>query len=328
MRCFNLQTKIIKKNDAGQRLDKFLSKSFPNLPNSIIYKSIRKKRIKINNKRCHFSDILAVGDIISLYINDEFLLHNPKKYFFNAPTNLDIIYEDENILLINKPSGLIVHDDNNEKIDTLINRIKHYLFVNHQFNPDDELSFVPSLVNRIDRNTQGIVIAAKNAQSLRILNKKLKNHQIRKFYLCLISGHMEQTNGILKHYLLKNGEKNKVFLFDYPVPNAKTAITKYEVLETFDNFSLINVELLTGRTHQIRAHFSYLNHPLIGDTKYGNPNLNRQLNLSYQVLISYKIIFNFSSDAGFLNYLNKKSFQIKNAKNLILSYLPDHYNNS
>lgn len=310
---------IIKKNDEGQRLDKFLIKSFPSLPHSLIYKSIRKKRIKLNNKRCSASDKLSANDILHLYINDEFLLVNPNFDFLAASSNLDIIYEDENILLINKPVGLIVHEDENEKIDTLINQIKKYLYEKNEFDPENELSFTPALVNRIDRNTQGIVIAAKNFETLKILNQKLKNREIKKFYLCLVHGVLDNKEAVLKNYLIKDKSENIVYLFNNPTETSKIILTKYRVLETFNNISMLEIELLTGRKHQIRAHMAYINHPLVGDIKYGGREINSRYSSKFQALISYKIIFDFSSDAGILNYLKNKEFEINGAKDILTS---------
>lgn len=312
---------VIKKNDEGQRLDKFLNKAFPNLPISMIYKSIRKKRIKINNKRCEASDKLAVGDVLSLYINDEFLEDDPDINFLSAQDNLEIIYEDQNILLVNKPTGLLVHEDENQKIDTLINRIKKYLYNKKEYDINIEMSFAPALVHRLDRNTQGIVIAAKNSESLRILNQKFKDREIKKFYLCLVHGFLNNKSGFLKNYLVKNESENRVYIFDKPRQGSKIILTKYKVLQVFDNISLLEIELLTGRTHQIRAHMAYINHPLVGDTKYGTAQINKDYNLKFQALISYKLVFDFKTDAGVLNYLKNKSFEVKEGKNNIINLL-------
>ncbi|MBP0979529.1 MAG: RluA family pseudouridine synthase [Oscillospiraceae bacterium] len=312
---------VIKKNDEGQRLDKFLTKSFPNLPVSIIYKSIRKKRIKINNKRCEASDKLVVGDILSLYINDEFLIDDPDINFLSACSDLEIIFEDENILLINKPAGLLVHEDENQKVDTLINRIKKYLYDKKEYDINLEMSFAPALVHRLDRNTQGLVIAAKNSEALRILNQKFKDREIKKYYLCLVHGVLKNKSGILKNYLIKNESENRVYVFQTPRQDSKIILTKYKVLKVIDNISLLEIELLTGRTHQIRAHMAYINHPLVGDTKYGTAKINQDYNLKHQALVSYKLTFDFKTDAGVLNYLKNRSFEIKDARNNIFNII-------
>lgn len=303
----------IKANDAGQRLDKFIRKGMPNLPQSLMYKYIRKKRIKINSKRAEINTRLCEGDVIDLYINDEFFEKSETRYdFLSASKKLDIVYEDENILLLNKKAGLLSHPDDSEYIDTLITRVKRYLFEKGEYKPDDELSFTPALVNRIDRNTAGIVIAAKTAEALRILNQKMKDREIHKYYLCVLHGTPKKKEGILEGYLEKNESRNKVFVSKNQKDASKLIRTKYRVLKSKNGLSLTEVELLTGRTHQIRAHFASIGHPLLGDGKYGSNALNKKSGLKKQCLCSYKLIFDFSTDAGSLSYLDKKEFEIKN----------------
>ncbi|MCM1364079.1 MAG: RluA family pseudouridine synthase [Faecalibacterium sp.] len=301
----------ITKNDANQRLDKFLTKSFPNLPKALMYKYIRIKRIKVNSKRAEISTRLCVGDIVDMYINDEFFEKSETRFdFMSASKCLDIIYEDENIMLLNKKVGLLSHPDDSEYIDTLITRIKRYLYEKGEFNPADETSFTPALVNRIDRNTGGIVIAAKNADSLRILNQKMKDRELHKYYLCVVHGTPKPSNGILEGYLIKNEKKNKVFISKKQTDGSKLIRTKYNVLKSRNNLSLVEVDLLTGRTHQIRAHFASIGHPLLGDGKYGKNEMNKKSGLKKQCLCSYKLSFDFTTDAGILSYLDKKSFEI------------------
>lgn len=304
-----MKTFIIGENDTNLRLDRFLQKAVPFLPKSLLYKYIRLKRIKLNGKRCDISQKLVKGDEVSLYINDEFFFKETVS-FFDAPKELKIVYEDENILLADKPPGMLVHEDENERRDTLINRILLYLYEKGEYKPQNELSFTPALCNRIDRNTGGIVIAAKNAESLRILNEKIKNREITKLYLCLIHGKLDNRSGVLKGYHIKDTEKNLVKILQRPVSNAKTALTKYRVLNEFADSSLLEVELLTGRTHQIRAHFASIGHSLIGDTKYGTNRMNRSFLQKYQALYSYKLVFSFKSNAGILDYLKEKYFEV------------------
>lgn len=305
-----MKTLIIGENDANLRLDKFLQKAVPLLPKPLLYKYIRLKRIKLNGKRCNISQRLIKGDELSLYIGDEFF-EEKSVSFFDAPRELKIVYEDENILLADKPPGILVHEDENERRDTLINRILLYLYEKKEYYPQNELSFIPALCNRIDRNTGGIVIAAKNAEALRILNEKIKNREITKLYLCLVYGRLAKCAGILKGYHTKDTENNLVKILSAPVTNAKTALTKYKVLSVFPDSSLLEIELLTGRTHQIRAHMASIGHPLLGDTKYGTNRMNKGFKQKYQALYSYKIVFSFKTDAGTLNYLKDRSFEVE-----------------
>lgn len=302
----------ISKNDSGQRLDKFISKAVPNLPQSLMYKYIRMKRIKVNGKRGEISQKLIQGDVVDMYINDEFFAPAQDKYdFLSASKKLDIVYEDENILLLDKKVGLLSHPDETEYNDTLITRIKRYLYEKGEYNPKDENSFTPSLVNRIDRNTGGIVIAAKNSESLRILNQKLKDREMEKYYLCVIHGTLTRKSGILEGWLIKDEKKNKVAVYAQKRNGAKEIRTKYSVIAENKNLSLVEVELLTGRTHQIRAHFASIGHPLLGDGKYGTNELNKAHGgYKKQFLYSYRLKFTFSTDAGCLDYLNGKSFEV------------------
>lgn len=296
-------------NDSGQRLDKFLSKRFKNLPKSLMYKYIRTKYIKLNGKKCDISTKLNTGDELTLYIKDEFFEEKPDEYdFLKAPSKVDIIYEDENIILLNKKPGLIVHPDENYHFDSLIARVQHYLYDKGEYNPTEENSFAPALVNRIDRNTGGIVIAAKNAESLRILNQKLKDRELEKLYLCIAVGKLPKKSDLLVDYLEKNEKQNRVYISSKPNKNTKTIKTKYKVLAEKNNLSLLEVDLLTGRTHQIRGHLAFIGNPLLGDGKYGKNEINRKMGLTRQALYSYKLTFKFTTDGGILQYLDGKTF--------------------
>ena len=303
----------INKNDSGQRLDKYITKSVPLLPKSLMYKYIRSKRIKVNGKRSDISYKLNENDVVSMYINDEFFEKAKPKYdFLSAGKNLNIVYEDENIILIDKPTGILSHPDEDNYTDTAITRIKRYLYEKGDYKPDEEASFAPALVNRIDRNTSGIIIAAKNAESLRILNEKLKNRELHKLYLCVVIGTLKSNSGLVEGYLEKNEKQNKVYISDKATDKSKHISTKYTVLGYKNGLSLLEVELLTGRTHQIRATFSHLGTPLLGDGKYGTNAQNKQFGgYKKQFLYSYKLAFDFKTDAGILNYLNSKEFEVK-----------------
>lgn len=303
---------VITENDSGQRLDKFLTKSYPALPKSMMYKAIRKKDIKLNGKRCEISTMLSVGDELKMFLKDEFFEQPEKQYdFMKAPKNLSIVYEDENILILDKPAGLIVHPDTNYHFDSLVARVQRYLFETGEYNPELESSFAPALVNRIDRNTGGLVIAAKNAESLRLMNSIVKRRELQKLYLCVVVGEPKKQSGVLTGWLEKNEDKNKVKISSKPLEDGKMIETRYKTLESKNGFSLLEVELITGRTHQIRAHLASIGHPLAGDVKYGSKAVNKKTDYPYQALYSYKLGFNFSGDEGRLRYLNGKVFEAK-----------------
>lgn len=312
-----MKSVTIKANDAGQRLDKFLTKMFGNLPVSMMYKCIRTKDIKLNGKRCQISTRLTEGDVITLYVKDEFLEEAPETFeFMSASKKLDIVYEDDNLLLLNKKVGLLVHPDDKEYRDTLIFRVQRYLYEKGEYNPEQENSFTPALVNRIDRNTSGIVIAAKNAASLRILNEKLRNREIRKFYLCIVHGKLDKKEDTLEAYLEKDESKNRVFIHDRAAAGLRSIRTRYQVIGEKNGLSLLEIELLTGRTHQIRAHLASIGHPLLGDGKYGTNALNKGTGYDKQALCSYRLIFDFQShdendhdtSEHVLDYLTGKEF--------------------
>ena len=305
---------VVNRNDAGQRLDKFLTKLMPNLPQSMLYKGLRKDCIKVNGK--HIKDgafKINEGDILKIYFKDEFFeAPNPDTAFMQISPRLDIVYEDENIILVNKRQGMCVHADDSGSTDTLIEHIKAYLWKKGEFLPEQENTFVPSLCNRIDRNTGGIVIAAKNAEALRILNQKIKDRELQKKYLCLVFGHLDKKSGVLKGYLFKDEQKKQVYIYDSPRKGAKSYSTRYKVIKEFSEYSMVEAELETGRTHQIRASFASIGHPLLGDGKYGTNEINKRFAYNGQALYSYKLKFVFNSDGGILEYLNGQEFKVEN----------------
>lgn len=306
-----MKTYVASENDAGQRLDKFLSKTCRNIPAALIYKGIRTNKVKVNKKKPKPEYQLQCDDVITLYFKDDLLYEkNEEDRFRELSPHLDVIYEDENILLVNKPAGLLCHSDDTESFNTLISQIKAYLFQSGCYDPDQENSFAPALCNRIDRNTSGIVIAAKNAASLRILNEKIKARELQKYYLCLVYGSPQPPEASNKAYLLKDSRTNEVHVTSFSQKGSRAIETAYRVLERRGDTSLLEVQLITGRTHQIRAHMAYLGYPLLGDSKYGSKEQVRKSGLRHQALCSYRLVFSFQSDAGILNYLSGKTFKV------------------
>ncbi len=302
----------IKKNDAGQRLDKFLTKAVKGLPTSLMYKYIRTKKIKVNRARTEQKYILQEGDIVQLFIKDEFF-DSPERdeSALGAITpKLTIVYEDDNIILLNKRPGVLVHEDDEGRDNTLVMHLKAYLYQKGEYDPENEQSFAPALCNRIDRNTGGIVIGAKNAEALREMNEKIKNDEISKFYYCAVHGRMPKRADTLTGYLIKDSDKNQVRIFDKQVKGSKNIITKYKVVSEKGGMSLLEVELVTGRTHQIRAHMSYIGHPLVGDGKYGINKDDRARGYKYQALYAYRLRFDFKDDGGALGYLRGKEVKL------------------
>ena len=314
----------IGQNDAGQRLDRFLAKAVPLLPASLAQKYIRIKRIKLNGARAERDSRLQAGDVLQLYINDEFF-DKPREdnaFLTVAAPKLNIVYEDEHILLVDKRPGLAVHPhDGAEYGRTLIDHIQAYLYQKREWRPREENSFTPALCNRIDRNTGGIVIAAKTAEALRVMNQKIKDRELDKRYLAIVEGTPRPKEGSLKGYLFKDAKKNRVFVTDTPQSGAKSCQTNYKVLTSTKDLSLVECELITGRTHQIRAQFAHAGHPLLGDGKYGK--LDKRYDRNYQALYSYKLTFDFTTDAGALEYLNGKSFRVDTVE-FVQEYFPNY----
>ncbi len=297
----------IGKNDGGQRLDKFLSKTFPTMPLSFMYKSIRTKKIKVDRKRAYPETVISEGQTVQCFIAEEFFrsVDKEKDAFISLRNFPDVVYEDENILIADKKVGMLSHSDEGEIGDTLIDNIKSYLYSKGEYDPQSELSFAPSLCNRIDRNTSGLVIAAKNAEALRAMNEKIKNREIQKYYICAVHGKLDKKSDTLTAYLIKDREKNTVKLYDKPAQGRVKIITKYKVLRQLPDKALLEIELITGKTHQIRSHMAYIGHPLLGEGKYGHNAKDKKQGYKYQALYSYKVVFDFSND-GVLGYLSGK----------------------
>ena len=230
--------------------------------------------------------------------------------FVRIKPKLTIAYEDENIILCNKRPGVLVHEDTDGADNTLIMHIKAYLYQKGEYDPDAEQSFAPALCNRIDRNTGGIVIAAKNAEALREMNEKIREDQLHKFYYCAVHGTMPRREETLHGWLFKDSRNNMVTVTDQKKPGAKEIITKYRVCRVRDGNSLLEVELVTGRTHQIRAHLSHIGHPLLGDGKYGVNREEKRQGYKYQALYAWRLQFDFPDESGLLGYLNGREVRL------------------
>lgn len=301
---------IVGKNDAGQRIDKFLTKKYPSMPFSLMYKLIRKKQITVNRKRITEKAILSENDRILIFAPEDVFSPKSREDFFGLKKEFDIVYEDDNILIVNKPSGLLVHSDDSDTRNTLINQIKSYLYKNGAYDPDTENSFAPSLCNRIDRNTSGLVIAAKSAASLRDMNEIIKEREIKKIYLAAVHGTMEKKQDEITLFLEKDQRSNTVYVVSAKTNNSKTAITRFKTVaeNRQKELSLLEIELVTGRTHQIRVTFAHLGHPLLGDGKYAKNKLDREQGFDSQALCAYKLTFCGCKKREVLGYLEGKTF--------------------
>ena len=310
----------INKNDAGQRFDKFISKVTLGMPKSLMYKFIRTKRIKLNGKKAHENYIVALGDVVEMYISDEFFEVTAEKSDYSKVKIVPrIVYEDENILLCDKQSGVLVHlgdeGDKNRAAgserETLIYQLTAYLANKGEYDPSAENSFAPALCNRIDRNTGGIVILAKNAETLRVINEAIRENRVTKRYLCALHGFIPiGKSETLRAYHMKDYKTNTVRIYDRSVAGSKDIITKYRSLSYSrkHDLTLVEITLITGRTHQIRAHMAHVGHALLGEGKYAHNAEDKKLGFSSQALYSSSVEFDIRE--GALQYLSGRKFTV------------------
>ena len=304
----------ILENDGGQRLDKFLQKALPGLPPSLMYKSIRTKKIKVNRKRCEPKQMLVQGDTVQLFLAESFFEGKAEmdtSELGRIRADLSVVYEDDALLVVHKAPGISVHEDESGGGNNLIRLIWAYLYQKGEYDPKKEQSFAPALCHRIDRNTDGLVICAKTAEALRILTEKIRLHQIEKRYLAVVHGVPREKHARLVAWHSKDEKAKKVTIYGKtPPPFAKKIETEYEILAKREDLSLLRVTLHTGRTHQIRAHMAFVGHPLLGDGKYGKNKEDRAMGYPYQALCAYSLTFAFDEAPTSLDYLKGKTITL------------------
>ncbi len=299
-------------NDAGQRADKFLTKACPSLPKSLLYKTFRKRDVKCNGKRITAETVLQAGDALAVYLPDDCFVQKKPLSVQAAVPLPEIVYEDAEIAVMKKPVNLPVHADDKGSSDTLAARFLQYLVHTGAYDPAEEQSFSPALCNRLDRNTEGLVIGAKTAAALRCMNEKIRLGEITKQYLCIAVGNPPEQEAIVDAFHRRK-EGGKAEISPVPREGFRPIRTGYAVEGSHDGLSMLRITLYTGRTHQIRAQMAALGCPLLGDAKYGDPAVNRLHRAPHQMLAACSLQFHFSEEPCVLSGLN----------GLHLEYVPD-----
>ena len=307
----------------GRKLVRFLQKTMPSAGMGQIRKFLRLGRIKVDGKKGNEETQLTAGQTVEMYVEDSFFEAVPREdpFYSKIRPKLTILYEDAHIMLLDKRAGLICHPDDGEKVHTLLTYAQAYLYQKGEWNPQS--GFAPALCNRIDRFTAGVVILAKTQEALSAMDEKIRTHEVQKYYLCIVHGKMKHPDGTLRHYLMKKPEQKKVTVLKKNEPGSKEAITYFQAIDENNGLTLCECLLGTGRTHQIRAQFAAIGHPLLGDNQYGSAKQNEKYGrVTGQALCAYRLIFDFEEDAGCLEGLNGRTFQVRDVP-FVREYFPD-----
>ena len=313
----------IDKSWDGRKLVRFLQKSMPSASMGQICKFLRLGRVKVSGKKGTEETVLEENAVVDMYVEDEYFAEVEREdpFYSRIRPKLTILYEDEHVMLLDKRAGLICHPDEGEKVHTLLTYAQAYLYQKGAWNPKTD--FAPALCNRIDRFTAGIVILAKTQEALRAMDQKIRTHEVQKYYLCIVHGKMKYPDGTLRHFLLKKPEQKKVTVLRKNEPGSKEAITYYQAIDENQGLTLCECLLGTGRTHQIRAQFAAIGHPLLGDNQYGSAKKNEKYGrMNGQALCAYRLIFDFEGDAGCLRGLNGLTVQVRDVP-FVHEYFPD-----
>ena len=316
---------VIAAGDDGKKLDKWLIREMPAVGMGLRRKYFRLKRYKLNGRPAKEDARLAAGDVLQVYLSDE-LFDKPKRedpFLSKIRPALRVVYEDAHLLIVDKKPGLPAHPDANEKVNTLITHAQAYLYQKGEYDPASPGAFAPALCNRLDRFTGGLEIIAKTREAMDVLNQKIRDREIEKYYLCAAFGRFERSEGMFDNYIVKRSGEKKVHVSARPDPDGKRAQTRYRVLARANGLSLVECELLTGRTHQIRAQMAHAGHPLLGDNQYGDARRSERYGRGYQALCAYQLKFSFSSGAGVLEPLGGREFRA-GLPRFVPEYFPEY----